>query len=663
MFADKKNTPPVVLLIILVSLVFTASMAIYAVADARTLSSNSLTGQNNLPVVGSVDNLKKLLQETGDYGWYSPLRSSKEILMADEALENKVKAVSESGNFSDTNTQVQGVDEADIIKTDGKYIYQVTRQEVRIIKANPATEMQVISHIQFDEKFNPLELHISDKHLVVLGNSSLTIPYPPRPVSMVSDSICPPPNYNLHTTKAIIYNIENRGTPSKIREVELEGRYLSSRKIASSLYFVTSKNINYHCLENDSLLLPSYRDTAAGQGLVNINCDKIRYFPDNIYPAYILAAGVNLDTPEENADIQTYLGNGENIYASPTNLYIAVSGYHKRPVFSEKKLTAPAAAPSEASTSIYKFALNKGKVFYAGKSEVPGNILNQFSMDEYNGYFRIATTSGDMWRDDRYTSKNNIYILDNTLNLAGSLTGIAPGERIYSTRFMGNRAYMVTFRDTDPFFVIDLSNAANPQILGKLKIPGYSNYLHPYDENHIIGFGKDTIEGKGWNNQPQAYYQGMKLAVFDVTDVNNPLEMHKTIIGARGTDSELLNNHKALLFSREKKLLAFPVTVMELNNDEQNLKRGYIPSYGSFAFQGAYIYNIDLVKGFRLKGGITHLTPEDYQRAGDYWYGSDRNIERILYIGDILYTLSPDIIKAHNMTDLKEVKTLYLNSD
>jgi hypothetical protein len=209
---------------------------------------------------------------------------------------------------------------------------------------------------------------------------------------------------------------------------------------------------------------------------------------------------------------------------------------------------------------------------------------------------------------------------------------------------------MVTFKNVEPLFVIDFKDPRSPKILGALKIPGYSDYLHPYDENHIIGFGKDTEE---YGNS--AFIQGMKIAIFDVTDVTKPVEMFKEIIGDRGTDSELLRNHKALLFSKDKNLLAFPVSVMELNSTDIN-------RYGQFAFQGAYVYNIDLQRGFTLKGRITHLSDEDYLKAGNQYYGGDRNVQRILYIGDNLYTLSNGMIKANGMADLKEKKSIEIPS-
>jgi uncharacterized secreted protein with C-terminal beta-propeller domain len=318
---------------------------------------------------------------------------------------------------------------------------------------------------------------------------------------------------------------------------------------------------------------------------------------------------------------------------------------------------------SDRETVVYRFALNNGKLDYTGKGQVPGSILNQFSMDESEGFFRIATTKGSLFEEGEYTSKNNLYVMDPDLEICGRLEDVAPGEKIYSVRFMGDRAYMVTFKKVDPLFVIDLKDAKNPTILGALKIPGYSDYLHPYDENHIIGFGKDTIElsneGTWKKDGTTAYYQGMKIALFDVSDVNNPKEKFKEIIGDRGTDSELLSDHKALLFSQDKELMAFPVTVMEIK-DGGNVSEGNRPVYGSFSFQGAYVYNVDLEEGFKLRARISHISEEEYDKSGDGWYSSNKNVERIIYIGDDLYTISKGMIKANSMTDMKEKGSLLI---
>jgi hypothetical protein len=187
-------------------------------------------------------------------------------------------------------------------------------------------------------------------------------------------------------------------------------------------------------------------------------------------------------------------------------------------------------------------------------------------------------------------------------------------------------------------------------ILGKLKIPGYSNYLHPYDSTHLLGFGKDTVELNG-----NAYYLGMKIALFDVSDIENPVEMSKVTIGDRGTDSDLLNNHKALLFNKDKNLLAFPVTLMKVDSAAMNKTADVydtIPPYGSFAFQGAYVYSIDLQKGIQLRGTITHLDKNDYLASGSYGADTSKYIERLLYVGNSLYTFSQAQWQAHSLLDM-----------
>jgi len=252
-------------------------------------------------------------------------------------------------------------------------------------------------------------------------------------------------------------------------------------------------------------------------------------------------------------------------------------------------------------------------------------------MDEKDGYFRIATTDSKSWSSEDNT--NNLYVLNENLEIVGKVEGLAPGERIYSVRFMGNRAYMVTFVQTDPLFVIDLSEPTNPIVLGELKIPGYSKYLHPYDETHLIGFGEDTkLVNYGYGDVVTT--DGMKMSLFDVTDPSDPKEMYTEKIGGKGTYSELLYNHKALLFSKEKNIIAFPISITEENYN--------------VTFQGAIVYGLTLNKGFELKGKISNTANEL-----DKYY-SVNSVQRIIYIGDTLYTLSNSLIKATDMNTMKE---------
>ncbi|MFY0543497.1 beta-propeller domain-containing protein [Brevibacillus sp. H7] len=607
-----------------------------------------------LPVVGSYDNLKKLLKkewENGNTIRYATLADMRtgSAPAASAPAASQSKSVQEAAvDYSSTNVQVKGVDEADVIKTDGTYLYQATNDEVRIIRAYPANSMQVVSRLPFSEKrFHPLELYVDDSRLIVIGHADHDrFRYDP--------SIA---GYHLHkTTKAMVYDLKDKSNPKLTRELELEGQYLSSRKIGSNLYLAANKYIDlYTIMERDTEdPAPVYRDSALGESYQSIAYDKIRYFPEALKPDYLLVGGINLDKPKQGLQVSAYLGAGENVYASFENLYVATNVIV--PTFREKagiSIVWDRQPPTQSDTHIYRFAMKDGSVTYSGKGVVPGRILNQFSMDEYKGHLRIATTSGDMWRTGEHTSKNNVYVLNSSLKIAGKLEGVAPGERIYSARFMGDRAYLVTFKKVDPLFVLDMKQPTDPKILGALKIPGYSDYLHPYDEHHIIGFGKDTVEEKD-----MALYQGMKVALFDVKDVSRPVEKFKELIGDRGTDSELLRNHKALLFSKEKKLLAFPVTLMQRSQSSsaQNSPR----EYGTFQFQGAMIYRLDLQSGFSLRGKITHLSEEDFKKAGDGWYESDKNVERVLYIGDTLYTISKGAVQAHQLSSLRLVKSLSL---
>ncbi|NTV89009.1 MAG: hypothetical protein HGA22_01385, partial [Clostridiales bacterium] len=406
-------------------------------------------------------------------------------------------------------------------------------------------------------------------------------------------------------------------------------------------------------------LNPFYSDSKVGTSNISIPYDKIGYMPPIVNNSFLLIGGLSLDEPEKPMTAGAWLGAGEEIYVSQNNLYVSINeGYSGiRPMrFMAAQFMPPA---QQEATLVYKFALKDGTVTYQARGQVPGTILNQFSMDESgSGYFRIATTEGQsFWMGDG-TSSNNVYILDSGLNITGRLEDLAKGEKIYSVRFMGDRGYVVTFRTVDPLFVIDLKDQQKPSVLGSLKIPGYSDYLHPYDENHIIGFGKDTItvsqkDSSGNVTDTTAFYLGMKVALFDVSDVANPKVQSEIKIGDRGTDSELLNDHKALLFDKEKQLLAFPVNETKVDGPIVDAN-GY-PNYGSMVFSGAYVYNLNLTDGFTLKGKITHVSSEEYMKSGYYEINYDKQIRRMLYIGDVLYGASNSMLSAYKLSNLEDL--------
>jgi len=318
------------------------------------------------------------------------------------------------------------------------------------------------------------------------------------------------------------------------------------------------------------------------------------------------------------------------MYVSENNIYLTYSTY---------KIQTQTQA-----TGIHRINIDKGEIDYQASGQVPGYVLNQFSMDEYEGYFRIATTDWAEW-----ASRNNVYILNMDLDTIGSVEDLAPGETIHSARFMGNRCYLVTFKKIDPLFVIDLTNPTSPEVLGQLKVTGYSDYLHPYDETHIIGIGKETIEGEGGDF---AWYQGIKISLFDVTDVTEPKEIAKYEIGDRGTDSPILRDHKAFLFDRERNLLVIPVTVAKIDPTQYP---GEVPAWtcGEFVWDGAYVFSISL-EGLELRGTVTHL-PNSY-------YQPTYSIQRSLYIDNVLYTVSELKIKMNSLTDLDSISEINLGA-
>jgi len=613
---------PLASLAIMCAIIMAIVMPNKSLAPVQELSYADMKEEVELPKVENFENLHAMLKERvknsngGFYGVTEDLTIQDSVANSDNL---KAESTESSKEYSETNVQVEGVDEADIVKTDGKYIYYLTNQKLTITEINN-DKMTVVANINLkSNKYWPQEIFLRNNKVVIIGNS-----YNEEEKMRYIDEYY---TTNNTYTVATVYNIEDRNNPVLERTVEIEGNYLSSRMIGDNIYLISNNYISaYLCKKykasklNEDDFKPKYKDTLAGDELKCISFDCIYYIPEFEDTSYLNIAAFNVNNKEE-ANIESYLGAGNQIYSSMNNLYITKIKYDYEENYREYDL----------NTEIYKFKLDEAKCTFEKTGKVPGSVLNQFSMDEKDGYFRIATTDSESWNSENNT--NNLYVLNENLEIVGKVEGLAPGERIYSVRFMGNRAYMVTFVQTDPLFVIDLSEPTKPTILGELKIPGYSKYLHPYDETHLIGFGEDTkVVNYGYGDQ--VITDGMKIALFDVTDPSNPTEMYSEKIGGKGTYSELLYNHKALLFSKEKNIIAFPISITE---DDYEV-----------TFQGAIVYGLSLDKGFELRGKISNI-----ENAIDKYYGRS-NVQRIIYIKDTLYTLSPDTIKATDMNTMEK---------
>ena len=580
--------------------------------------------------------------------------------VAPQAATTGAGTANSTVSYSGTNLQVAGVDEADIVKTDGKYIYVVSGSTIYLAQAYPAATAQIVGRIEIPG-FTPQELFIDGDRLVVFGSSYSTSPTISSGTIQPADAkggvaILPYP-VQTGIVSVKLYDIKDRVNPKLLKSVDIEGSYLTSRKIGTDVYFVVNSYPAYTQTKPvASDLIPGYRETTGDANSADLkpiaNATQIGYIAPVQAAGFLTIASMSMSDANKAVGKTVVVGSGENVYASATSLYVAQTSW---PVYSEIGMTV---ADNTQSTVVTKFTLSNGTATFAATGKVKGHILNQFAMDEYNGYFRIATTiSGYVNNHD--TSTNNIYVLDSSMKAAGALEDVAPGESIYAVRFMGKRAYMVTFLHVDPLFVIDLSQPAAPKVLGKLKIPGYSDYLEPYDETHLIGIGHEvdpSIDANLIHTDNAVYYtaiQGVKLALFDVTDVANPIEVYKEVIGDRGSESLAATDHKAFLFDKESGLLVLPVTVAQLKPGQPKNQQG------DFVFQGAYVYNLTLKGGFTLKGKVTHYDTADiFQKSGQYFSGGTGEITRSLFIGNVLYTVSQSRLQANDLTTLSTLKVL-----
>ncbi len=681
----------IVSVIIIAVIVVIGSLALYNIMIKPSPTTND--DQTQLKKFSSVDELKSYLKESADmggsfYGYSGSFSVNTRTIDSSESISGPTAM--KSTEYSTTNIQVDGVDEADTIKNDDKYIYTISGNNITIIDAHPADSAKIVSKTEVNG--TPSQIFVNKDRLIVFVKENYAYPYYGEAVGITKSSFVP--NYNSQKTMVNIYDIKDRSNPMLEKEYSLDGYYYNSRMIKNYVYTITNQAV--YDFENPSIPDSVYRCTGGENEMMpkasKPSCFNLWYFdrPDSSHQFTIITS-INIETGEQESKVFV-LGNSQTLYVSKDNIYVTytrsltildfldkmidginpllpknignrvneikesslfsnsekmsamvrvVDNYTKtlspeqRLEFQKKMENKTLELQEELAkemekTIIHKISINNGKIEYITQGEAPGNVLNQFSMDEYNGYLRIATTT-DNWRT---ASKNHVYVLDKTLKIVGKLEDLAKGERIYSVRFLGDKGYMVTFRQIDPLFVIDLA-PTNPKVLGFLKIPGVSDYIHPYDETHIIGLGRDATE--------QGRIKGLKLALFDVSNVENPKEISSFIIGESGTYSEAIYDHKAFLFSKAKNLLVIPASVTENN------------TYN--AFQGAYVFNINIEDGIHLKGRITH---ENKTTENKYYYEYLSQVSRSLYIGNVLYTVSKKMIKANDLEDLKELNNIII---
>lgn len=556
-------------------------------------------------------------------------------------------------HYSTTNIQVAGVDEADIVKNDGEFIYASSVNRVSIVKAYPASEAQLLYTLSFQGAVQGL--YIAGTRLVVLWENYTTIPCQLCPVTGVASGAMRPiyVGSSLRTTLQV-YDVSDRANPVLKQTVSTEGYYLGSRLIGDYVYLISSHYVwNYR----GDVVLPQLTVDGAN---VTISAEEIYYSPQQDFSyVYTMIIAMNVQEDSANPTIRAYLlGGSGTLYVSTENLYLTVPSYRYDVEVENMR------------TIIHRIHLDGNHIDYMATGAVPGYLQSQYSLDEYNNFLRVATTvppqiqflravsSGPLVPPVPITtttntnSTNNVYILGLDMQRVSALEGLAPGERIYATRFLGNRAYLDTFKNIDPLFALDVSDPYSPRVLGQLEIPGYTNYLHPYDETHLIGIGKDTSDS-GYDGF--AWYQGLRIALFDVSDVSNPKLISNFTIGDRGTDSPVLHDARAFLFDPQRNLLVLPLHLALVNTTQYG---GNPPpyAYGQFVWQGVYIFKITPSQGIVFQGRISHVDSSSQTNIWD----SPSFINRALYIEDVLYTVSNNMIQMHDMNTLGLLGTVAL---
>ncbi|MDO4608339.1 MAG: beta-propeller domain-containing protein [Clostridia bacterium] len=529
------------------------------------------------------------------------------------------------GDYSGTTEQVEGVSEADIVKTDGNYIYYLkqnyNREQEKLQKSVNifsalGEKSKLIGSIDFYDGNNygdSDEMFLKDNRLIILQKDYC---------QPTDDMAGPEENY----VNILIYDISDPANPKKIASNCQQGYYNSARMVGDYIYLISNCNIDVARIEknNPSTFVPSI--TCDGK-TKTVSADCIYHYNNEIDNPSYAVVGAYSYKDGALCNTASILGGGGQIYCSTDNIILTKATYHD-----VGELSQNGARVTAQSTVVSRLEIKDGKITYKASGEIDGELENQFFIDQHRGYFRFVTTVTDTavtttkFADttqeietyDSVTSAR-LTILDSNLKKVGEIKNLAPDERVYSVRFMGDIAYFVTFRQVDPLFSADLSDPANPKIIGELKIPGFSEYMYPYGEGKLLGFGQDADPNSGRTS-------GLKLSMFDISDPANVIENNKTIISNMDF-SPALYNHKAMLVSNTKNLIGFAT---ENNNGPAYLVYQYTDS------------------GFVLKATLSAASNNqhiDYDSRG-------------LFVNENFYLVANGILKVYDIKTFSQIKVI-----
>lgn len=444
------------------------------------------------------------------------------------------KAVASGAGYLDTNTREEEVGEADIVKTDGNYLYILYGNKIRILDIrNP--EMEELGTIRIGGNTDPVELYVKDDRLVVFYNETVQ-----KNSDQAEDSSAYGADYQSYTV-AETYDLSDRREPVSLGRVQLGGYYRTVRISGDYIYLFSDYYADYNATRK---VAESYIPTVQGKTIAS-NCI---FLPGTIGTNQFLVVGsFSLKDPTQIIDSKAILSNGGDCYVSEDNIYVYEYVYDEKEEYDQ--------------TLIRKISYKEGKLKGVAQTKIWGQVKDSFCIDEYDGNLRLVTTVNPVYhygKDggielydasvEENGSSNALYILDKKLNVTGKIEKLAPNEEVYSARFMGKTAYFVTYEQVDPLFSADLSDPENPKILGALKIPGFSDYLHGYGEGRLLGIGMETDEAGAQD--------GVKLSLFDISDPTDVTEVQKTVLeGFYATD--LSYNYKLAAIDSKQNLIGF----------------------------------------------------------------------------------------------------------
>lgn len=557
------------------------------------------------------------------------------------------------GGYYQTNVQEKGIDEDDIIKTDGTYLYvhrfseKTGNYEIAIIRAK---DLKPMSRIELDDSSWDGTLYVEGDNLILLrtlgNNNEISLSDNARqPIEKLAPSVdsknspassseAVSPNRNviapvmpgfsesdyLNVVEVSVYNIKDKTSPQKVTSYTQDGSYLASRYKDGIVYTVTNKYVYNSVANNSSMPMSMVFPLTGKDGKMDIlPADRIAVSPYISSPRFITITATDIKNNKRSE--QAVFGAADTVYMSQDAIYLTSDQYD----YSTQPIDERVSVVYN-STGIIKLGVDGVDLSVDASASVEGSVDGQFAFSEKDGYLRVATTSFH-----RNGSTNALFVLDSGLNTVGAVGNLAPGETIRSVRYVGNMGYIVTFKEIDPLFAIDLTDPQKPIVVGELKVPGFSEYIHPIDDKTLLGFGYNTKQSE-WGG---TMTDGLKLSLFDVSDPKNPVEKMSYPIGNSGSYSEAIDNHKAFMYYPEKKLVGIPVSV------ETSTATGM----SNQSFSGFLLFEMGK-DGFKLYGEIPS---RESSSVGFGRYEGMFAITRGVYIGDTLYTISDGVIMSHKL--------------